>query len=108
MIAGNRIIVHTRQGNREIVTAYDLASGKQLWQDGVDAPYTMNPAATGHGPGPKSTPAIANGRVFTLRHQRHLLRARSRHRQAAVAQERAAGAARIRHIKLADRRRRER
>ena len=66
VIAGNRIIVHTRQANREIVTAYDLASGKQLWQDGVDAPYTMNSAATGHGPGPKSTPAIAGGRVFTL------------------------------------------
>ena len=66
VIAGNRIIVHTRQANREIVTAYDLASGKQLWQDGVDAPYTMNPAATGHGPGPKSTPAIAGGRVFTF------------------------------------------
>lgn len=50
---GTRIVVHTRQGNREIVAAYDLASGKQLWQDGVDAPYTMNQAALGHGPGPK-------------------------------------------------------
>ncbi len=66
VLSGNRIVVHTRQGNREIVSAYDLQSGKQLWQDGVDAPYTMNPAATGHGPGPKSTPAIADGRVFTL------------------------------------------
>jgi outer membrane protein assembly factor BamB len=66
VISGNRVVVHTRQGNREVVTAYDLESGKQLWQDGVDAPYTMNPAATGHGPGPKSTPAIADGRVFTL------------------------------------------
>jgi outer membrane protein assembly factor BamB len=66
VIAGNRVVVHTRQGNREIVAAYDLASGKQLWQDGVDAPYTMNSAATGHGPGPKSTPAVADGRVFTL------------------------------------------
>ena len=26
----------------------------------------MNPAATGHGPGPKSTPLVAGGRVFTL------------------------------------------
>ena len=60
------MVVHTRQDNREIVAAYDLASGKQLWQDGVDAPYTMNSAATGHGPGPKSTPAVADGRVFTL------------------------------------------
>ena len=33
---------------------------------GVNAPYTMNSAATGHGPGPKSTPAVADGRVFTL------------------------------------------
>ena len=66
VVAGSRVVVHTRQGNRETVAAYDLASGKQLWQDGVDAPYTMNQAAIGHGPGPKSTPAIANGRVFTL------------------------------------------
>ena len=53
VIAGTRIIVHTRQENREVLTAFDLASGKQLWQDGVDAPYTMNKAAAGHGPGPK-------------------------------------------------------
>ena len=66
VIAGNRIVVHARQGNREVVTAFDLASGKQLWQEGVDAPYTMNSAATGHGPGPKSTPLVADGRVFTL------------------------------------------
>ncbi len=66
VITGNRVIVHARQGHREIVSAYDLANGTQLWQDGVDAPYTMNRAALGHGPGPKSTPAIADGRVFTL------------------------------------------
>ena len=66
VIFGDRIVLHARQGNREVVSAYDLQSGKQLWQAGVDAPYTMNPAATGHGPGPKSTPAIADGRVFTL------------------------------------------
>jgi outer membrane protein assembly factor BamB len=66
VVSGNRVILHSRQGNREIVAAYALDSGKPLWQDGVDAPYTMNPAATGHGPGPKSTPAIADNRVFTL------------------------------------------
>ena len=66
VVAANRVIVHTRQGNREIVAAYDVETGKPLWQQGVEAPYTMNPAAAGHGPGPKSTPAIADGRVFTL------------------------------------------
>ena len=66
VVGGNRVVVHTRQNNQEIVAAYDLDSGKQLWQQGVDAPYTVNPAAAAHGPGPKSTPAIAGGRVFTL------------------------------------------
>ena len=66
VVAGNRVVVQTRQNNQEIVAAYDLDSGKQLWQQGVDAPYTVNPAAAAHGPGPKSTPAIAGGRVFTL------------------------------------------
>jgi outer membrane protein assembly factor BamB len=66
VVEGNRVVVFTRQGDRELVTAYDLVSGKQLWQDGYAAPYTMNPAAQAHGPGPKGTPAVANGRVFTL------------------------------------------
>ena len=63
--AGNRVVVHTRQGNRELVTAFDFQSGKQLWQEGIEAPYSVNPAAAAHGPGPKSTPTIAGGRVFT-------------------------------------------
>jgi outer membrane protein assembly factor BamB len=66
VVAANRVVVHARQGNREIVAAYDVETGKPLWQQGVEAPYTVNPAAAGHGPGPKSTPAIADGRVFTL------------------------------------------
>ena len=66
VIAGNRVVLHSRQGDREVIAAYDLQSGKRLWEDATDAPYTMNQAALAHGPGPKSTPAIANGRVFTL------------------------------------------
>jgi outer membrane protein assembly factor BamB len=66
VVAGDRVIVHTRQADREVVTAFDLASGKQIWQGGYAAPYTINPAARAHGPGPKSTPVVASGRVFTL------------------------------------------
>lgn len=66
VIAGTRVVVHTRQGQREVIAAYDLASGARLWQDAYDAPYQVNPAAQLHGPGPKSTPAIADGRVFAL------------------------------------------
>lgn len=66
VIAGTRVVVHTRQGQREVIAAYDLASGARLWQDAYDAPYQVNPAAQLHGSGPKSTPAIADGRVFAL------------------------------------------
>lgn len=66
VIAGNRVIVLSRQADQEIVRALDLASGKELWRAAYPAPYRVNPAAQSHGPGPKSTPAIANGRVFTL------------------------------------------
>jgi outer membrane protein assembly factor BamB len=37
-----------------------------LWQDGYPVAYTMNPAATGHGKGPKSTPVIAGGKLYTF------------------------------------------
>ena len=57
---------HARGRARGDAGAYDLVTGKRLWQDAYDAPYQMNPAAQQHGPGPKSTPAIAGGRVFTL------------------------------------------
>jgi outer membrane protein assembly factor BamB len=66
VIAGDRVIVHTREGEREVARALDLKSGKPLWRDDYAAPYTMNPAARAHGPGPKSTPAVAGGRVFTF------------------------------------------
>ena len=66
VVSGTRVVVHARQGTREVVSAFDLQSGTRLWQNAYDAPYQVNPAAQGHGPGPKSTPAIANNRVFTL------------------------------------------
>ena len=66
VVAGNRVVVLARQGEQEIVRAIDLASGKEIWRAEYPAPYKVNPSAQGHGPGPKSTPAISNGRVFTL------------------------------------------
>ncbi len=66
VVSGDRVIVHSRQGEREVVRAVDLTTGKELWRDEYAAPYTMNPAARAHGPGPKSTPVVAGGRVFTF------------------------------------------
>lgn len=66
VVAGNHVFLFSRLGEQEALTAYDAATGKQVWRQAYDAPYQMNPAATGHGKGPKSTPAVDNGRIFTL------------------------------------------
>jgi len=66
VVAGNRVIVFARQNDREVTRALDLAAGKEIWRDEYAAPYTVNPAARAHGPGPKATPAVSGGRVFTF------------------------------------------
>jgi outer membrane protein assembly factor BamB len=66
LVAGNRVYQHSRQGENEAVSAFDLETGKTLWQDSYPVAYTMNSAATGHGKGPKSTPVASNGRLYTL------------------------------------------
>jgi outer membrane protein assembly factor BamB len=66
VVAGDRVVIHARQGDREITRAVALRTGKELWRDEYAAPYAVNPAARAHGPGPKSTPAVAGGRVFTF------------------------------------------
>jgi outer membrane protein assembly factor BamB len=66
VVSGGRVVVIARQGDEEVVRALDVASGKEIWRVAYLAPYDVNAAAHMHGPGPKSTPAIADGRVFTF------------------------------------------
>jgi len=66
VLVGNRVYMFTRQNDDEFVTALDAATGKQVWQSHYAAPYTLVRAALPHGMGPKSTPAYAEGRLFTL------------------------------------------
>src|SRR4029453_6766245 len=56
----------SRVGEDEVLTAFDVGSGKQVWQQRNRAAYQVNPAAESHGKGPKATPATGGGRVFTL------------------------------------------
>lgn len=66
IVAGERVFQFGRVDDREVLHALELESGRVLWRGGHDVPYTMNPAARGHGKGPKSTPVYSDGRVFTL------------------------------------------
>lgn len=65
VVAGEKVFLLTRRGDQETVTCLDL-SGHQVWQQQYPAPYEMNSASQSHGKGPKATPAVAGGRVFTL------------------------------------------
>jgi outer membrane protein assembly factor BamB len=66
IVSGGRVYLFSRMDDRESVTSYDMATGKQVWRQAYDAPYQMNSAATGHGKGPKSTPVIDGGRLYTF------------------------------------------
>jgi outer membrane protein assembly factor BamB len=48
------------------MAAHDAGSGAVIWRTAYPAPFEMNPATRKHGPGPKSTPAFADGRLFSL------------------------------------------
>jgi len=66
LVVGDRLYMFARQGTNEVMQALDANSGKTIWQTRYAAPVTMNPAATAHGPGPKSTPTFAGGRLYSL------------------------------------------
>lgn len=66
IVAGGAVYVHSRRGEREFLTRLALADGSETWTRGYDAPFRQDPSAPGHGRGPYATPAVADGRVFTL------------------------------------------
>ena len=66
LLVGDHLYLFVRQGDDEVMLALDPATGEEIWRSGYPAPFEMNPATNPHGPGPKSTPAYADGRLFTL------------------------------------------
>lgn len=66
IVVGNRVYAFARQEENEVMRAIDADSGRIVWETSYPAPFKMNPATARHGPGPKSTPTYANGRLFTL------------------------------------------
>jgi outer membrane protein assembly factor BamB len=67
LLVEGRVYVFARQGEAEVLLALDAMSGKEIWRAaGERVPYELNPAASGHGKGPKSTPVYSQGKIFTL------------------------------------------
>ena len=63
-LVGDKLYVFTRQGEEEVTTCLNTADGKQVWQDKYAA-QAVTGAAARH-PGPRSSPAVADGKVVTV------------------------------------------
>jgi outer membrane protein assembly factor BamB len=66
ILAAGRIYILSRKQDNEVISAINPEDGKVLWSQSYAAPYKVNEAAVQHGEGPKSTPVVADGRVYTL------------------------------------------
>jgi outer membrane protein assembly factor BamB len=64
VLAGKNIFVHTRQGDNEVVLCLEAATGKEVWKSSYPSAAVTGPA--GSHPGPRSTPAVANGKIVTF------------------------------------------
>ena len=56
------VLLHHRRGDREVLEAYDRGSGRSLWRSEQPTGYEDD---FQFDDGPRGTPAIADGRVFT-------------------------------------------
>jgi outer membrane protein assembly factor BamB len=63
VVAGGRLVLFHRDGDRELVECLDAATGKTLWKHAEATSYSD---PLGKGDGPRSTPAVADGHVFSL------------------------------------------
>jgi outer membrane protein assembly factor BamB len=66
LVVGDRLYVFSRQGDNEVMSGLDAATGKMIWETSHPVSFTMNKGAARHGQGPKSTPAYADGQLFSI------------------------------------------
>lgn len=64
-LVGDKLYVFARQGADEVTWCLNVTDGKELWKDKYAAQAIGGPAARQHA-GPRSSPAVAGGKVVTL------------------------------------------
>ena len=60
-----KLYLCTKQGTDEVALCVDATSGKQIWQTVLNPAPEVTGGASSH-PGPRTTPTIANGKVYTI------------------------------------------
>lgn len=64
-LVGDKLYVFVRQGEEEVILCLDAGTGKEVWRDKYVAPPVTGAPSREH-PGPRSSPAVADGKVVTL------------------------------------------
>jgi len=63
-LVNNKLYVFARQGENEVILCLDANDGKELWRDQYTA-QAVTGAPSQH-PGPRSSPAVMDGKVVTI------------------------------------------
>ena len=63
-LVGDKIYVFTRQGADEVLLCLNADDKTELWRDSYSAPAVTGPPSS-H-PGPRSSPTVADGKIFTF------------------------------------------
>src|SRR5262245_34852684 len=63
-LVGDKVYVSSREEGNEVTRCLDVADGKELWQDKYESLGASGPASGFSGP--RSSPAVTDGKVVTL------------------------------------------
>ncbi len=64
-LVGDRLYVFAREGDNEVTRCLKVADGTEVWQNKFPAALIPPPDGRDH-PGPRSSPAVADGKVVTI------------------------------------------
>jgi len=64
-LVGDKLYVFARQGEDEVILCLNAADGKELWKNKYAVAAISGADSRAH-PGPRSSPAVADGKVVTL------------------------------------------
>ena len=63
-LVGDKFYVFARQGEEEVTLCLNASNGREIWKDKYKAQAVTGPPS--RHPGPRSSPAVAGGKVVTL------------------------------------------
>ena len=66
LVSDGKVYQQARVGGDEVLWCLDAETGEAIWKASTKVDFRSGSGGERHGPGPKSTPTLADGRIFTL------------------------------------------